>query len=160
MPRSRQNKSRSTLSTWFWLLVIAPGRVVTLESPHAPDEVMRRLQALAPVARVLSSTQAVVRLAKQNNQRTFTLWIEPGASGHTQIHGQMQTPYRVAATRLLAATVLLGLSLVWFPTGRMWLGVMFLIGGVAFLLLSQYERLVGRDLRLNLDWLRSALDAR
>lgn len=156
---SPSTQRKGDFLTWLWLLFIAPGRVVTLHSPLSPDEVLGRLRAVPKVAHILKRSQAMIRLPTERNQRRFYIWIEPESSGHTRISGQTQTPYRVALTRMVISLALFGLSIMWLPAGRVWLGVIFIAGGLGFLLLSQYERLVGRDLRLHLDWLRRTLDA-
>ncbi len=155
----RKPKQKSNILTWLWLLVIAPGRVVTLHSPHMPIEVLRRLRSQPKIAQIVKPAQAIIRLPSERNQRRFYIWIEAEANGQTRISGQTQTPYRAALLRLLISLMLYGLSLVWLPAGRFWLGIIFILGGTGFLLLSQYERLIGRDLRLHTEWLRRALDA-
>ncbi len=157
-PNNPLTQPKSDLWTWLWLLFIAPGRVVTLHSPLAVDEVARRLRNAPKVARLLKPSQAIIRLPDERNQRRLYIWFEPDAAG-TRISGQTQTPYQVALVRMLITMALYGLAIMWLPAGRVWLGVMFTLGGTGFLLLAQYERLVGRDLRLHLEWLRLTLDA-
>lgn len=145
---------------WFRLLLIAPGRLVALNSPLSPDEVLRRLQANRPIARVLDAFHAELRLPVQNNQRRFFLWIEPLPDGGTRLNGQMQTPYRVALIRLACAGALTFVGLFWFMAARFWLGGFFLVFALFFVLLSQYERVIGRGLREHRAWVEKNLDAR
>jgi hypothetical protein len=160
LTRSNAHNSRDSRGLWFRLLLTAPGKVVTLESPHTPDEITRRLRAAPSVAKLLERGQATLKLPTQNNERRFFMWIEPGKTGGSRIVGQMQTPLRAATMRLLITLLLAGLGLFWMALARFWLGGLFLFFAVGFLLLSQYERVVGRDLRLHLRWLQQALDAR
>ncbi len=157
---TRSNVRKPSSGLWFRLLMTAPGKVVTLESPHTPEEISRRLRAVPSIAKTLERGQATLRLPTQNNQRRFFMWIEPAKSGGTRITGQMQTPLRAAAMRMFFTVMLAGLGLFWMATARFWMGGFFLLFAFGFLLLSQYERVIGRDLRLHLNWLRQTLDAK
>jgi len=159
MTRQAAHPQKSILTEWLWLLVTAPGRMVILDSPYQPDEVIRRLKLSKNAVRLLAPNQISVRLAAKRNARRFVASIEPGSVG-TRIVGQMQTPYLVAALRVSAGLFLLSMMIIWMQAGRVWLALMFGAVGIGFLFLSQYERLIGQDLRLHLDWLRSTLDAK
>ena len=158
MSRQAAHPQKSILMEWLWLLVTAPGRMVILDSPYQPDEVMRRLKLSKDTVRVLSPNEVSVRLSDKRNARRFVASIEPGSMG-TRIVGQMQTPYMVAALRFTAGLFLLSMMIIWMQAAHIWLGLMFGAFGIGFLFLSQYERLIGRDLRLHLDWLRRTLNA-
>jgi len=158
MTRQAAHPQKSILMEWLWLLVTAPGRMVILDSPYQPDEVMRRLKLNKNAVRVLATNQISIRLSDKHNARRFVASIEPGSVG-SRIVGQMQTPYVVAALRVTAGLFLISMMIIWMQAGRVWLALMFGAFGIGFLFLSQYERLIGRDLRLHLDWLRRTLDA-
>ena len=152
-------KPKASLIGWVWLLLTAPGQAVVLHSPLTPSEVLRRLRIQASVTRANESGQIALRLKGDQSDRRFFAWIEPDNAGGTQISGQMRTPLRVAAIRLAISVVLWWLAFLWFAEARIWLGVLFTLGGTGFLLLSQYQRLIGQDLRKNLKWLRQVADA-
>ncbi len=151
-------RRKSNILAWTWLFLIAPGRVVMLHSPYPPAEVLQRLRTNPKVAQVTSPTQIMIRLPGDRNERRFFAWIEADATG-TRISGQTKTPYRVALIRSLISLVMYGLAFLWLAEARLWLGILFVAGGTGFLVLSQYERLTGFDVRRHLDWLRRALDA-
>src|SRR5258708_24392126 len=158
MTRQAAHPQKSILMEWLWLLVTAPGCMMILDSQYQPDEVMRRLKVNKNAVRLLSPNQVSVRLSAKRNARRFVASIEPGSVG-TRIVGQMQTPYLVAALRVSAGLFLISMMIIWMQAGRVWLALMFGAFGLGFLFLSQYERLIGRDLSLHLDWLRRTLDA-
>lgn len=148
---------RSEQSSYLYLLLNAPGKVVTLVSPYAPDEVMRRLRAGG--VQITASKRASLHLPQGGNERRFVMWVEPDGTG-ARIFGQMQTPLRPALLRL-AASLLIGVAGIYLMLyARIWMGLIFLAFAVGYLLLSQYQRVVGRDLRRHVDWLRKTLDAR
>ena|SRR5712691_3599841 len=152
-------QKRAGIDTWLWMLVVAPSRVVTLKSTLPPSEVLRRLKSEKLATRFLESNYVAVRLPGERNPRRFFAFIEQDAGNTTRLIGQMQTPFVTALVRVLLALFLLGMAYVWIAASRFWLGGIFVLGGLGFLLLSQYERVLGRDLRLHLDWLRRVLDA-
>lgn len=156
---SAPKREESTILNWLWQLVIAPSRVVTLNSPYPPGEVTRRLLKEEKVVQVLKNSQLVIHVPVRNNQRRFLAWIDTRADRGTRLVGRMQTPYRIAFFRMAASLFLFGMAILWLQVGRIWLGAIFGVVAVGFLLNSQYERLWGRDLRLHLEWLRRVLDA-
>jgi hypothetical protein len=156
---SASRREESSILNWFWYLVSAPSRVVMLNSPHPPGEVLRRLRKEEKVVQMQKSSQIAVRVPIKNSQRRFIAIVESDTKNGTRLIGRMETPYRIALFRLTACLFLFGTAIVWLQVGRIWLGVIFVIGGIGFLLSSQYERLWGRDLRLHLEWLRRLLDA-
>lgn len=145
-----------TRSAWFWLLMVAPGRLVTLESARPAAEVAAALRT-APRAQVLHDREATFQIP--GFERELHLWIESAGAG-TRLIGQMRTPYRAALTRLLITLLLFGLCLVLAFMARFWFSLFFFVFSVLFLLLSQYERVLGRDLRRHVAWLTQHTDAR
>ena len=152
-------REQSTILNWLWQLVSAPSKVVMLTSPHPLSEVLRRLRKEDKVVQMQKPSQIAVHVPIRNNQRRFIAIIEDSPKSGTRLIGRMETPYRIALFRISASLFLFGTAIVWMQVGRIWLGVIFVIGGIGFLLSSQYERMWGRDLRLHLDWLRRLLDA-
>ena len=143
---------------WAWLLVIAPGRLVTFVSPHPLAEVEQRLHKQPPV-KWISPHHLAITLPHAHTERRFFAWIETDQAGRCRLHGQTRTPYRAAVTRLVIGIVLSGMALMFLAGAHAWLAFMFAAGGVGFLLLSQYERLTGRDIRMYAQWLRQTVDA-
>lgn len=143
---------------WAWLLVIAPGRLVTFVSPHPLAEVEQRLYVQPPV-KWIRPHHLVITLPHARTERRFFAWIEADPDGRTRVNGQTRTPYRAAVTRLVIGMVLCGMALMFLAGAHGWLAFMFAAGGIGFLLLSQYERLTGRDVRLYAQWLRQTIDA-
>ncbi len=146
-------REESTILNWLWQLVIAPSSIVMLSSPYPPGEVLRRLRNQGKIAQVQKSSQIVIHVPVRNNQRRFLARVEADADNRTRLIGRMQTPYRIALFRMVASLFLFGMAILWLQVGRIWLGAIFGIGAVGFLLGSQYERL------LHLEWLRRVLDA-
>ncbi len=143
---------------WAWLLVIAPGRLVTFVSPYPIAEVEQRLYVQPPV-KWISPHHFAITLPSARTERRFFAWVEAGSDGRTRLNGQTRTPYRAAVTRLVIGVVLCGMALMFLAGAHGWLAFMFGAGGVGFLLLSQYERLIGRDVRMYAQWLRQTIDA-
>src|SRR5258708_7699414 len=94
---------------WAWLLVIAPGRLVTFVSPHPLAEVERRLYAQFHQVKPMSAHQIAIDLPNARTERRFFAWIESDQDGQTRLIGQTRTPYRTAATRLCIGIVLGGM---------------------------------------------------
>jgi hypothetical protein len=138
--------------------MVAPGKVVTLDSPHPPEEVLRRLRAAPTHVKLLGRGQATLHLPTRNNQRRFFFWIEPNQRGGTRLTGQMQTPLRVATLRLLCALVLAALGIYFMMLARFWFGMFFEAFALGFVMLSQWQRLIGRDLVLHVRWLQQLLE--
>src|SRR5260370_31813304 len=90
MTRQAAHPQKSILMEWLWLLVTAPARMVILDSPYQPDEVMRRLKLSKDTVRVVAPNQVSVRLSDKHTARRFAASIEPG-SGGTLIDGHLQT---------------------------------------------------------------------
>src|SRR5215467_7868741 len=112
MTRQAAHPQKSIVMEWLWLLVTAPGRMVILDSPYQPEEVIRRLKLSKNVVRVLPTNQISVRLSEKQNARHFVASIEPGSVG-TRIIGQMQTPYLVALLRVSAGVFLISMMIIW-----------------------------------------------
>ncbi len=144
---------------WTWLLVIAPGRLVTFVSPHPLVEVERRLYAQPRQVKSISPHHIAITLPNARTERRFFAWIESDQEGRTRLNGQTRTPFRTAVTRLIIGVVMCGIALMFLAGAHGWLAFMFSSGGAGFLLLSQYERLIGRDVRLYAAWLRQTIDA-
>jgi hypothetical protein len=138
--------------------MVAPGRVVTLESPRSPAEVQAILKASRPVGLIVNRQEATVQLPE--NARQMHLWIEPMESGGTRLIAQMRTPYRAALMRLCITLLLFGLAAVLAFMARFWFSLFFLVFAALFLLLSQYERVIGRDLRKHIAWLQAQIGAK
>lgn len=153
------DRQRSGILDWLWQLMVAPSRVVTLNVPLPPNEVLRRLRNENKIVQVVKSSEIIISVPIRNNQRRFLAWLDTNQASGTRLIGRMQTPYRVVFIRMAIFLFLLAMALVWLQVGRIWLGAIFLVGGIGFLLSSQYERMWGRDLKLHLDWLRRILDA-
>ncbi len=143
----------------MWLLLIAPGQMVTLHSPLTPDESLRRLRAQTSAVKALSIGQVMIHLPVDRTQRRFFAWIENDPAGGTRISGQTRTPYRVAVARSAISMALFWLAMVWLAAEKPFLGFIFIAGSLGFLLLSQYERMVGRDRRQHVAWLRRIVKA-
>jgi len=146
---------------WSWLLVTAPGRLLTVHSPLSTTEVERLLRQ--QVANVVSPKphQVVIRLPTARTERRFFAWVEPNPNspGSSRLIGQTRTPARVALVRAGISLILFWLALFWFSSAHTWLGGLFAIGCAGFLLLAQYERLTERDRRLYVIWLRKVIEA-
>jgi hypothetical protein len=151
--------TKPTLFTWLKLLVTAPSRLIILDSPHSPDEALRRLQQMPQYTRMANRTNFMVRLPIKDNQRCFIGWIESGQDRGSRIVGQMQTLYPIALTRAAIGLFLFVMAGILMPAGRYWLVLILALGGTGFLLLSQYQRLIGRDVRAYVAWLQQVLDA-
>lgn len=144
---------------WAWLLVIAPGRLITFISPHPINEVAQRLHVQSTHVKSIGTRQVVISLPGTRTERRFFGWLESDPRGGTRLSGQTRTPYRTAATRLGIGVVMCGLALMFLAGAHGWLAFMFVSGGLGFMLLSQYERLTRRDVRLFTAWLRQIIDA-
>ncbi len=153
-------QQKSFLPVGLRLLVTAPSRLIVLDTPTSPDDVLRRLKKEQAVIQVTNPASFVLRLPIKDNQRCFVGWIEPCDNNGSRIVGQMQTPYLIALSRALIGLFLYVMAFVWLPSGRVWLVILFAAGGTGFLLLSQYQRLIRRDLRPYLDWFCRTLDAK
>jgi hypothetical protein len=143
------------------LLLIAPGRLLTVQSPLSTIEVERRLSQQPIYAVLTHSHRVTIRLPAARTERRFFAWIEtnPANPDGSFIIGQTRTPARTALIRAGLSLILFWLALFWFSSAHTWLGVIFAVGCVSFLLLAQYERLTERDRRLYVSWLRQVIDA-
>ena len=146
---------------WSWLLVTAPGRLLTVHSPLPTAEVERRLRQQISNVTTPKPHQFIIRLPAARTERRFFAWVEPNPNspGSTRLTGQTRTPTRVALIRICISVILFWLALFWFSSAHTWLGGLFAIGCAGFLLLAQYERLTERDRRLYLAWLRQMIEA-
>jgi len=152
-------RTESNIAKWLWLLITAPGRVVMLHSPHSATEVLRRLHTQPATIKVISPKHFIIRLPDNRSPRCFFVWLEQDQTGRARLRGQMQTPFRAALTRSLLSLTLFWLGIVWLAAEKAWLGVIFMVGSIAFLLLSQYQRLTARDLPKYIQWLHRMADA-
>ena len=146
---------------WGWVLLIAPGRLLTVHSPLSTAEVERRLRQQTSSTVLSASRRLTIRLPTARTQRRFFGGIEPNPANPASslVIGQTRTPARTAFIRAGLSLILFWLALFWLSTAHTWLGVLFAIGCVSFLLLGQYERLTERDRRLYVAWLRQVIDA-
>ena len=141
---------------WGWLLLSAPGRLLVVDSPLPAAEVERRLRQQGAIVHFTAAHRITVHLPPSRTQRQFFATIEsnPALINGSRIIGQTRTPFRTVLIRVALSVTLFWLALFWIIAAHVWLGVLFALGCIGFLLLAQYERLTGRDRWLYSDWLR------
>src|SRR5579859_2967869 len=67
---------------WAWLLVIAPGRLVTFVSPHPIAEVEQRLYVQPPV-KWIGPHHLAITLPRVRTERRFFAWVESDQDGRS-----------------------------------------------------------------------------